>query len=111
MTNEEYIASVASLNVPGDVIAFKAPGMVVDGIAKVVFRIGTIISYSPRSGDVSGTKVVKTRSGTEHSIADNDGTKWSFSDWDSNRFPVVRIGGQNTPAPIKPSLQVLALRD
>lgn len=110
MTNDEYLASVSSLNVVGDVVAFRAPKMIVEGIPNVVFRIGEIQSYTPR-GEHDGSKVVKTRSGTEYTIKDNDGTKWSYSQWDKRLFPVVRIDGQETPKAIKPALQVLVLPD
>jgi hypothetical protein len=76
-------------NTVGDVVAFCA-SVAIDPkfkIAKRVYRVGQIMSYTPHTSSEQAKKVVKTRGGSEFTLTDNEGIRWSYAQWDKKQYP------------------------
>jgi hypothetical protein len=76
-------------NTVGDVVAFRS-AITIDPkfkIAKRVYRVGQIMSYAPHTETEESKKVVRTRDGTEFTLTDKEGIRWSYAQWDNREYP------------------------
>jgi hypothetical protein len=76
-------------NTVGDVVAFRAL-VTIDPkfkVAKRVYRVGQIMSYAPHTASEQAKKVVRTRNGSEFTLTDNEGIRWTYAQWDKRQYP------------------------